>query len=134
MDILVLINIVAVLVGGFRTASNLSEMKDRALEIGVSPSRLLLFRFFLLLPAVPIILYAAFRLNALTSVWFPFVVLLCYFPCAYLAGDIGERLDRGYDFERKRALPFKQTEFFVYLTGAGWVLLWIVMFLVMNNK
>jgi len=125
---LVLFNLAVVSVTYFRIAKQIAVHRKIASEKGVAPFQFSSFLWSLLLPAIPFGLYFVFRLSTMTFAWFPFVVLLCYVPAAYLAGEIADKIERGYDFQRKVAHKFKEIEFFTYLCGAYWLLLWIVGF------
>jgi hypothetical protein len=123
-EITILLSFIAVVANAIRWSRALHLQRKIAEEKGISDFHFTLLIIGVSLYAVPQVAYFMFRLRAIFSVWFPFVVMLTHFPGIYLADSIGDTLDRGYDFQRNLAKKIKEVEFAGIISGLILLAMW----------
>jgi len=125
-NFIIILILFAVLFRTFMVHREMREQRKIAIQKGVSPHAFTLFTVAATLYSVPFIVYFIFRLHAFESLWFPFVILFSYTPAPLLADTIRDKMERGYDFQRKAAQRVKETELTGYFGLASWLIMWLV--------
>ncbi len=122
--------LLASIVNTYQLARQMRMQRKVAIEKGVSPFVFSLLTFTSALYGVPVIAVSMLGSVSMKSTWFPFLAVFCYFPGIFLANMVYDKVDRGYDYQRKAAQKIKNTEWGGYFLLFISILMWAFFYFV----